>query len=160
MNKVEITLDLDRKYHQNQMIIILIYKVYSMNNDNWYSYEFSSIEKAVRIADTQFKTQIINVYIVMGLDRAKAMHNANNTRRAHLRIYNTLLNTMCDDCLPILWRETCYHYLVQMMPLIKVIVDNKEFKQRKNEINLLHHYFLGYVTAHKSSVDALGLKNS
>jgi len=106
-----------------------------------YCLNFSSMEVIVKSADSQYDSSIINYYIIMGLDRAKSMESINDTKAVHLRIYNTLLNTMCDTCLPINWREVCYTYLERMMPLFSTIYNDHDFKKYRNELNILYMYF-------------------
>lgn len=106
-----------------------------------YCLTFSSIEMAVKSADNKYDSSIIGTYVIMGLDRAKDMEHVAQTKSVHLRIYNTLLNTMCDTYLPACWREECYDYLEKMMPLLSVIYSYTEFKKQRNELTLLAEYF-------------------
>lgn len=125
-----------------------------------YCSTFAAMETAVRSAHSQCHSSIINYYIVMGLDRAKAMNNLTDTKSVHLRVYNTLLNTMCDTCLPISWREKCYNYLEQMMPLLKTIYNAKDFKKQKQELTALHQYFLPQKKSTLQSCSAFNIRNS
>lgn len=106
-----------------------------------YCLNFSSMEMAVRTANNQYNPDIINYYIILGLDHAKSMESVKDTKGVHLRIYNTLLDTMCDSCLPIHWREVCYSYLEKMMPLLSAIYNYQDFKKYRNELNTLYKYF-------------------
>jgi len=106
-----------------------------------YCLTFCSVEMAVKSADERYDSSIISTYVIMGLDRAKEMDNIAQTKSVHLRIYNTLLNTMCDSYLPRQWRETCYNYLERMMPLLSVIYGYAEFKKHRYELTLLAGYF-------------------
>ena len=106
-----------------------------------YCLTFCSVEMAVKSGDKQYHPNIIGSYIIMGLDRAKEMENVTDTKNVHLRIYNTLLNTMCDTCIPIEWREICFKYLNKMMPLLSAIFNTKDFEKYKNELNILAQYF-------------------
>ncbi|MDO7086538.1 hypothetical protein WNY51_18480 [Pseudocolwellia sp. AS88] len=106
-----------------------------------YCSTFAAMETAVRSGNSPYQSNIINFYIVAGLDRAKAMNNIEDTKSVHLRIYNTLLNTMCDTFIPLNWREKCHVFLVKMMPLLNAIYCPKEFNRHKDELNILHQYF-------------------
>jgi len=99
------------------------------------------MEVAVRNADSHYGLSVINYYIVMGLDRAKAMSDIADTKSVHLRVYHTLLNTMCDTYIAIDWRESCYKYLDKMMPLLSTMFTAKEFKKYKYELNVLYQYY-------------------
>ena len=106
-----------------------------------YCLTFCSIEMAVKSADKQYHPNIISSYIIMGLDRAKEMDTITDTKSIHLRIYHTLLNTMCDTCIPMEWREVCYKYLNKMMPLLSAIFNAKDLEKYKSELMVLGQYF-------------------
>jgi len=124
-----------------------------------YCSKFSAMETAVRVGNTPDQLDIINFYIITGLDRAKAMKNIEDTKSIHLRIYETLLNTMCDSYLPLYWREKCYVYLEKMMPLLRSIYDMKQFNKKRNELKTLHSYFLQNLDKQLNNSLSMELKN-
>jgi len=112
-----------------------------------YCLALSSLEVSVRTASSNHGVSVINYYIIQGLENAKLMKENKDTKNMHIRIYNVLLETMCDACLPRVWRETCYTYLKKLEPLMAAIYSFKEFKHLRDELNTLHQYFFTQTSA-------------
>ncbi len=125
-----------------------------------YCSTFAAMETAVRSGNSPYQSNIINFYIVAGLDRAKAMDSIEDTKSVHLRIYNTLLNTMCDTFIPLNWREKCHVFLVKMMPLLSAIYSPTEFNKHQNELKTLYQYFCTPSPSKVSSCYSFETKNT
>lgn len=104
---------------------------------------FLELEFAVRAAKPIEQHSAIRCYVHMGLERAKNMDSCCGTKAVHLRIVDTLTETMCDSCLNMTWRNNCFRVLKQLIPLLHVILNTDEFQRKVNEIHQLAHYFLG-----------------
>lgn len=104
---------------------------------------FKELEEAVRAAKPMGQHSVIRCYVHMGLEKAKNMNSCDDTKAVHLRIVDTLTETMCDSCLNTAWRNNCFRVLKQLIPLLHVILNTDEFQRKMNEIHQLAHYFLG-----------------
>lgn len=113
---------------------------------------FSAIELAVRTGDKDENIDMIHFYIQLGFERAKSMQSLIDTKNSYLRIYNTLLETMCDSYLPTQWRMCTHNYIKQMMPILLEVCKKKEFQQIRSEVNAFGHYFLNVNESSKTNV--------
>jgi hypothetical protein len=84
---------------------------------------------------------IISCYVHLGLERAKKLPNIPAVKHAHLRVLNTLIDTMCDHCLSSVWRKQCYRYIKRLLPLIYEILAPHQYQQKIEEINTLYAYY-------------------
>lgn len=103
---------------------------------------FSSLELAVKAEQQMPEANTINIYVYLGLERAKSFGSVEQTKRAHLRVVNTLLETMCDDCLSLRWRTACHKWIKKLMPLLFELLHKDDYWQRVADVKLLHTYFL------------------
>ncbi|WP_233267307.1 hypothetical protein [Paraglaciecola sp. L3A3] len=131
------------------MQIILIYnETMSIN----YCFTFSAIELTVRYCDNQSKDLgIISSYVHIGLQRAKNLKQLKSVRSAHMRVIDTLIDTMCDNALPLAWRQHCHLYIKRLLPLLFEMLEPAKYNQKVNEINILHTYFLQQPTQEQST---------
>lgn len=104
---------------------------------------FKQLESAVRAAKPIEPHSTIRCYVHMGLEKAKSIHSCEGTKAVHLRMVDTLIETMCDSCLHQSWRKNCFRVLKQLTPLLHVMLEADEFQQKVYEIHQLAHYFLG-----------------
>jgi hypothetical protein len=105
-------------------------------------FTFSSLEMSVRYGDGNTNNNhIISCYVHMGLERGKNLSDITAVRHAHMRVINTLIDTMCDHCLTSVWRKQCYRYTKQLLPLLYEMLDQKQYNQKTQEIQTLHAYF-------------------
>ena len=58
-----------------------------------------------------------------------------------MRVLNTLIDTMCDNCLASVWRKQCYRYIKRLLPLLYEMLDKQQYQQKVQEIQSLHAYF-------------------
>lgn len=108
-----------------------------------YCFTFSSIELTVRYCDNQANDlDLIGSYVHLGLQRAKNLKQINSVRSAHMRVINTLLDTLCDSNLPLVWREHCYLYIKRLLPLMFEMLSRDEYDQKTTQINAFYHYFI------------------
>jgi hypothetical protein len=77
----------------------------------------------------------------MGLERAKGFSDINEVKMAHMRVINTLIEAMCDHCLTVNWRKQCFRYVKLLMPLLYEILDEKSYKQKVQDIQILYAYY-------------------
>lgn len=108
-----------------------------------YCFTFSAIELTVRYCDNQANDlDIISCYVHLGLQRAKNLESLTGVRSAHMRVINTLIDTMCDNTLPVIWRQHCHLYIKRLLPLLFEMLSPVEYSQKVNEINTLYNFFL------------------
>lgn len=108
-----------------------------------YNFTFSSIEMSVRYGDCNSNNHdIISCYVHMGLERAKKFSDIVAVKNAHMRVLNTLIDTMCDNCLGSVWRKQCYRYIKRLLPLLYEMLDQKQYQQKVQEIQSLYFYYL------------------
>lgn len=106
-----------------------------------YCFTFSAVEMSVRYGDYNTNNDdIISCYVHLGLERAKKHSNITAVQHAHMRVLNTLIDTMCDHCLAAVWRKQCYRYIKRLLPLLYEMLDQQQYKQKVQEIQTLHAY--------------------
>ena len=107
-----------------------------------YSFAFSTIEMSVRYGSCNTNSHdTVSCYVHMGLERAKKRTNILAVRQAHMRVINTLIDTMCDHCVAKVWRKECYRYIKRLLPLLYEMLDQQQYKQKTQEISTLHAYY-------------------
>lgn len=116
------------------------------------NFNFSTVELAVRSGDNIENIDLISCYIQLGLERAKSMETLIDTKNTYVRVYNTLLETMCDSLLSKQWRVCAYEYVKQLMPILLEVCKKHEFQQIRAEVNTFGLYFLNINILHKSQV--------
>jgi hypothetical protein len=106
-------------------------------------FTFSAVEISVRYGDSNtHNDDIITCYVHMGLERAKNLSDIAAVQHSHMRVINTLIDTMCDHCLERVWRKQCYRYIKRLLPLLHEMLDPQQYKQKTQEIQTLYVYFL------------------
>lgn len=105
-----------------------------------YCFAFSAVEMSVRYGDNITNDHIISCYVHLGLERAKKLTHIVDVRNAHMRVLDTLMETMCDQCLASVWRKQCYRYIKRLLPLLYEMLDQQQYKQKVQEIQTLHAY--------------------
>lgn len=103
---------------------------------------FSNLELAVKLEHKMCNEYTIASYVYAGLERAKLCSCTTQTRKAHLRIFDTLLETVCDDCLSLEWRNTCYSWIKKLSPLLFEIFPKEVYSKKVAEAKLMKAYFL------------------
>jgi hypothetical protein len=109
-----------------------------------YCFTFCSLEMSVRYGDGDTNNNdidIISCYVHTGLERAKNFSDIGAVHHAHMRVINTLIDTMCDHCLTSVWRKHCYRYIKRLLPLLYEMLNQEQYKQKNQEIQTLHAYF-------------------
>lgn len=108
-----------------------------------YCFTFSTLEMSVRYGDCNNNNNddIIGGYVHMGLERAKKFTNLVAVRHAHMRVLNTLIETMCDNCLSSAWRKQCYRYIKRLLPLLYEMLDPQQYQQKTQEIQMLYTFY-------------------
>ena len=107
-----------------------------------HNFTFSALEMSVRYGDGSSNNEdIISCYVHMGLDRAKNFSEITVVQHAHMRVINTLIDTMCDHCLTAVWRKQCYRYIKRLLPLLFEMLDKQQYLHKTQEIQTLHAYF-------------------
>ena len=107
-----------------------------------YCFTFSTVEMSVRYGDCNSNNDdIISCYVHLGLERAKKLSDIVAVRHAHMRVLNTLIDTMCDHCLSRVWRKQCYRYIKRLLPLLYEMLDPQQYKQKTQEIQTLYTYY-------------------
>lgn len=107
-----------------------------------YCFTFSAIEMSVRYGSCNTNNdEIISCYVHLGLERAKKLSDIIAVKHAHMRVIDTLIDTMCDNCLASPWRKQCYIYIKRLLPLLYEMLDPQQYKQKTQEIQALHTYY-------------------
>ena len=107
-----------------------------------HNFTFSALEMSVRYGDGSSNNEdIISCYVHMGLDRAKNLSEITVVQHAPMRVINTLIDTMCDHCLSVVWRKQCYRYIKRLLPLLYEMLDKQQYLHKTQEIQTLHAYF-------------------
>jgi hypothetical protein len=107
-----------------------------------YCFTFCAVEMSVRYGDCNTNnSDIISCYVHMGLELAKNHSDILDVQHAHMRVLNTLIDTMCDHCLCKVWRKHCYRYVKQLLPLLYEMLDQQQYQQKTQEIQTLHAYY-------------------
>jgi hypothetical protein len=110
-----------------------------------YSYAFYKFEMAVRCGEClNDNLHTISYYVYLGIERAKGYTQLTHTSSAYLRVVDTLVETMCDPLLPIVWRHQCYTYIKRMMPLLYEILAAQAYQQKIAEITTYFDFFLNH----------------
>ncbi|WP_342807940.1 hypothetical protein [Alteromonas sp. M12] len=109
-----------------------------------YCFTFSCLEMAVTKPSEDAEFEIINRYVHAGLERAKAMSDSKETKAAHLRIVDTLLNVVCDTLLSIAWRKYCFRMIQRLKPLLFELLEKQQYQRKMADISTLYHYFIEY----------------
>ena len=105
-------------------------------------FTFSAVEMSVRYGDSNTNNDdLISCYVHMGLERARKLSDIVLVRHAHMRVLNTLIETMCDHCLASVWRKQCYAYVKRLLPLLYEMLDQQQYQQKTQEIQTLYCYF-------------------
>jgi hypothetical protein len=108
-----------------------------------YCFTFSTVEMSVRYGDCNTSNKdIISYYVHMGLERAKKHSDTLAVRQAHMRVLNTLIDTMCDHCLSSMWRKQCYRHIKRLLPLLYEMLDQQQYQRKTQEIQTLHAYYV------------------
>ncbi|MEP1868223.1 MAG: hypothetical protein ABJJ44_01700 [Paraglaciecola sp.] len=108
-----------------------------------YSFVFYSLELAVRYGNNSKESyDDISCYVHLALERAKKLNSIKAVKTAHLRIVDTLVETMCDTCHNKNWRIQCHRYLKKLMPLLFEILDQTDYEKKIEEIETLYSYFI------------------
>jgi hypothetical protein len=107
-----------------------------------YCFAFSNIEMSVRYGSCNTNSHnAISCYVHMGLERAKKHSDILAVQRAHMRVIDTLIDTMCDHCVTKVWRKECYRYIKRLLPLLYEMLDPQQYKKKTKEIKTLHTYY-------------------
>lgn len=110
---------------------------------SYYCFTFSALEISVRYCDFDANSEdIISCYVHMGLARAKQFSDLAAVKHAHMRVVDTLIDSMCDHCLPSTWRDQCYRYIKRLLPLMYEILDHQQYHLKVQEIRSLHTFYL------------------
>jgi hypothetical protein len=109
--------------------------------NSYYSFIFSALEMSVRYGDGN-NDDIISYYVHMGLERAKNLSGIAAVQRAHMRVINILIDTMCDHCLASARRKQCYRYIKRLLPLLYEMLNQQQYQHKVQEIETLHAYYL------------------
>ncbi|MEP0357774.1 hypothetical protein [Paraglaciecola sp.] len=108
-----------------------------------YSFVFYSLELAVRYGNNNNESyDDISCYVHVALERARKLTCIKAARTAHLRIVDTLLETMCDTCHNLNWRIQCHRYLKKLIPLMFEILDASAYSHKVQEIDTLFTFFI------------------
>lgn len=110
---------------------------------NHYCFTFSAVELTVRnCGNGGNDLDVISCYVHLGLQKAKQYEHLKEVRTGHMRIVNTLIDTMCDSALPIHWRKHCYRYIKSLLPLLFEMLSLPKYRQKTKEIETLHNFFI------------------
>ncbi|GAC14147.1 hypothetical protein [Aliiglaciecola lipolytica] len=107
-----------------------------------YSYRFASLELLLKQPCQEIEFGLINSYVHLGLQRAQAMSEAIETKRAHLRIVDTLIHVMCDNLISVSRRGYCFRMIQRLKPILFEMLDTNQYQKKVNQIESLHRYFL------------------
>lgn len=116
-----------------------------------YSYSLGFYENVVRTGAHHNEPDIINYYVHLGLQQAQQCQSAQQTKRIHLRVLQTLEEVMCDGLIAKPCRERCFRNIQRLKPLIFEMMDEREYQNYTTRIEALYQYFLNKPdSAHQS----------
>ncbi|GLR69929.1 hypothetical protein [Agaribacter marinus] len=107
-----------------------------------YSNYFSMLECGARYGCNGESKEIIARYVCDGLNEARTCETMRDTKRNHMRVVNTLMNALCDDCVDVKWRKECYMFLRKLKPLMYEMLCEDEYDALVSEIQTYYVYFL------------------
>ncbi len=111
-----------------------------------YCFSFCSVEMAVREGDSNFSNQmgseIIPCYVHIGIERARLTNCEHCKRRAYLRVFDTLVETLCDTSLTLAWRQECYSFIKKLLPLLFEVLDSTSYAKKVSQSQTLYNYFV------------------
>ena len=106
---------------------------------------FSALEAAVRYGQRPDSPHLLYRYLEMGAEQANGQPEAVE-RRVHLRLFNTLMEAICDCSVARHWRclclDTIYRPLCAMERLARSGDQKGEIHRLQYELFALSHYFL------------------
>ncbi|MEP4891882.1 MAG: hypothetical protein ABJV04_17805 [Aliiglaciecola sp.] len=118
-----------------------------------YCFAFTSLEMEVKNPSKDAEFELINRYVHAGLERAKGMYDSQDTKAAHLRIVDTLLNVVCDSLLTIAWRKYCFRMIQRLKPLLFEILEKRQYQRKIADITTLYNYFIEHT--HNTGISIL-----
>lgn len=113
-----------------------------------YLVPFSVLEQTIQGGQCADSPQVLYRYLDISEEYAERL-NINDAMSLHQRVFNVLLDTVCDTSLAIYWRQTCldmvYRPLANLKRLIVTYQDAKSYFKLEHDLRTLSHYFLSTV---------------
>ena len=107
--------------------------------------QFSALEAAVRYGYRPDDPHLLDLYLKMGAEQANGQSEAVE-RRLHLRLFNTLLDAICDSSVARHWRCLCLDNIYRPLRAMERLARSGEHKDQlrhlRFELSTLSHYFL------------------
>jgi hypothetical protein len=131
----ECRLIIDNNYHFNRQDDIMSH----------YLVPFSVIEQAIQGGQCADSPEVLYHYLNTSEEYAERL-NINDAVILHQRVFNVLLDTVCDSHIALNWRQVCldmvYRPLANLKRLIVTYQDAKAYFKMEHDLRTLSHYFL------------------
>jgi len=106
--------------------------------------EFSTLEKIVRQGHQPDSPKLLKRYLDIGCNYA--VHKPTSLQ---IKIFNsildTLLDTVCDHCIALQWRQLCLNNCYRPLSTLETLITNDQekhlLKQQYYKLRTLSHYF-------------------
>ncbi|WOD08298.1 hypothetical protein [Marinomonas sp. GJ51-6] len=110
-----------------------------------YLVPFSVLEQTIQAGQCVDSPEILDHYLTLTTEYAERLSIPDATS-LHQRVFNVLLDTVCDTSLPPHWRQTCldkvYLPLSQLKRLIVTYQDARSYFKMEHSLRTLSHYFI------------------
>ncbi|MFT5422242.1 MAG: hypothetical protein ACI9D5_003010 [Candidatus Endobugula sp.] len=106
--------------------------------------EFSTLEKIVRQGHQPDSPKLLTRYLEIG--RSYAVHKPQYLQiKIYTAILDTLLDTICDHCIAVQWRQLCLDNCYRPLSILETLITNDQEKhhlqQQYYKLRTLSHYF-------------------
>lgn len=109
-----------------------------------YLVPFSVLEQTIQGGQCADSPEVLYHYLNLTEEYAERL-NITDATLLHQRVFNVLLDTVCDTSLAPHWRQTCldkvYLPLSHLKHLIVTYQDAKNYFKMEHNLRILSHYF-------------------
>ncbi|MCB5161488.1 hypothetical protein [Marinomonas algarum] len=110
-----------------------------------YLVPFSVLEQVIQGGQCADSPEVLYHYLNLTEEYAERL-SINDAILLHQRVFNVLLDTVCDTSLAPHWRQTCldkvYLPLLRLKQLIVTYQDAREYFKMEHNLRILSHYFV------------------
>ncbi|GAB3479939.1 hypothetical protein [Marinomonas epiphytica] len=110
-----------------------------------YFIPFSVLEQTIQSGQCADSPEVLYHYLNLTESYAERLEMVDAVQ-LHQRVFNVLLDTVCDSTLPCHWRQTCldkvYVPLANIKHLIVTYQDAKAYFKMEHNLRVLSHYFM------------------
>ncbi len=110
-----------------------------------YLVPFSVLEQTIQAGQCADSPEVLYHYLKLTEDYAEQL-SITDAVALHQRVFNVLLQTVCDKKVAFHWRQTCldkiYSPLARMKRLIVTYQDARAYFKMEHDLRTLSHHFL------------------